>query len=233
MKLNKIIKISATLKCVTGLHIGGSDTLMHIGGVDNPVIKNQVSGEPYIPGSSIKGKLRSLLEWRSGAVQEQPLSYEDYMKNQSPAVMNILKLFGLSGDSKLSAEVASKIGTARLSFWDCSIQPYWVNDMKDRSMLLTEVKTENSINRISGTAKNPRQTERVPAGTPFDFNLSLKIYDGDDENALLNEVFSALKLLELDSLGGSGSRGYGKVKFSDLTVDGVNKQAEFDNTKPF
>ena len=233
MKLNKIIKISATLECVTGLHIGGSDTLMHIGGVDNPVIKNPVTGKPYIPGSSIKGKLRSLLEWRSGEVQAKPLSYKDFKKTNSSAVKTILKLFGISADANLSIEDASGIGIARLSFWDCNIKPSWIDNRKQQSQLLTEVKTENSINRYNGVAENPRQTERVVAGTPFEFNLSLKIFDGDDEIVLLNEVFSALKLLELDSLGGSGSRGYGKVRFSDLTVDGVDKQAEFDNAKPF
>lgn len=233
MKLNKIVKITATLKCESGLHIGGSETIMHIGGTDNYVIKNPVSGHPYIPGSSLKGKLRFLLEWRSGEVKGTPLSYNDYASSKSPAVKKIIQLFGVSADANLTKEMAEEIGTARLSFWDCNIDPEWIEKMKKNSLLLTEIKTENVINRITGTAEHPRQIERVVAGTPFAFNLSLKVFDKDNEQDLINEIFSALKLLELDSLGGSGSRGYGKVKFEKVCVDGVDKQTAFDNAKPF
>ena len=78
MKLTKILTIRANLRCLSGLHIGGGDTEMHIGGIDNAVVRNPLTGRPYIPGSSLKGKIRSLLEWRTGAVKPEPLSYRDY-----------------------------------------------------------------------------------------------------------------------------------------------------------
>ena len=103
----------------------------------------------------------------------------------------------------------------------------------DRANLLTtEAKSENSINRISGTADNPRFTERVIAGAVFDFRLSLKVLDGEEES-LLKTVFAGMHLLEVDSLGGSGSRGYGKVKFEKLTVNDADRQADFDKVDPF
>ncbi len=233
MKLNKIIKLTATLTCETGLHIGGSDQTMHIGGIDTPVIKNPLTSEPYIPGSSLKGKMRSLLEWRSGSVQEKPLGYDSYKKTESNDVLNILKLFGISGDSNLDINTAKEIGLGRLSFWDCNIKKEWIDDIRSKNQMLTEAKMENVINRISGTAEHPRQIERVVAGTPFDFNLSIRIFEGDNEKTLLDTVYCAMKLLELDSLGGSGSRGYGKVKFSAIKLDGVDAMQAFDKVKAF
>lgn len=102
------------------------------------------------------------------------------------------------------------------------------------NLMLTEIKTENRIDRIKGVAEHPRQTERVPAGSRFDFRLSIKVLDIDgDGRSLRATVLDGLRLLELDSLGGSGSRGYGKVKFRDLKLDGVDIQAEFDALAPF
>ena len=54
--------IQGKIKVLTGLHIGGPTTGLNIGGVDNIVIKD-AKGKPYIPGSSLKGKMRSLLEY--------------------------------------------------------------------------------------------------------------------------------------------------------------------------
>ena len=253
MKLEKIIKLTATLTCQTGLHIGGSDQTMHIGGIDTPVIKNPLTLEPYIPGSSLKGKMRSLLEWRSGKVQEKPLDYNCYKKlldnknsskesstskdknssNEASDVLNILKLFGISGDSKLDVETVKEIGLGRLSFWDCNIKQEWIKSIRDNNQTLTEAKTENIINRISGKADSPRQIERVIAGTPFDFNLSIKVFDTDEEKDLIKMFFCAMKLLELDSLGGSGSRGYGKVKFTEVKLDNEDNQENFDKESAF
>ena len=234
MKLTRIAKITGEIELLSGLHIGSGNTEMHIGGTDNPVIKNPVTGEPYIPGSSLKGKMRSLLEWRSGAVKEAPLGYPD-LQNASGAVQvevkHILQLFGISGDAKLGKEM-QELGPSRLSFWDCNLQAEWEKEIRDNNQMLTEVKSENRINRISGVAEHPRQTERVPAGARFDFRLSVKRLAGDGD-ALLTTVLQGLKLLELDSLGGSGSRGYGKVKFVGLTIDGQDAQARFDTVQPF
>ncbi|WP_274571305.1 type III-A CRISPR-associated RAMP protein Csm3 [Neisseria leonii] len=233
MKLTNIHILEAALVLQTGLHIGAGEGEIHIGGIDNSVIKHPVSGEPYIPGSSLKGKIRSLLEWKSGMVQEAPLGkfeYESAQGADKTAVKHILQLFGISGDSQ-SETLQQEIGHTRVSFWDCALNRDYVKHLRDNNLLLTEVKNENRINRIAGTAEHPRQTERVPAGARFDFKLTVKEFDGDDK-ALLNTLLQGLKLLEWDSLGGSGSRGYGKVKFENLRV---NDQAvdDFDAMQPF
>lgn len=228
-KLNNILEIKAKLVLQTGLHIGAGDTEMHIGGIDNSVIKHPITQSPYIPGSSLKGKIRTLLEWRSGSVQSAPLSLKDISKNPED-VKNILRLFGISGDTKNSEQEVAEIGVSRLAFWDCALNEAWENAIRDDNQLLTEAKSENTIDRITSTAGNPRQTERVPAGAEFDFKLTLRQFEGDKPE-LLDLVLKGLKLLELDSLGGSGSRGYGKVKFTDLTVDG--KACNLDDIKPF
>ena len=126
----------------------------------------------------------------------------------------------------------SQIGPTRVSFWDCNLSTKWAEQIREDNFSLTEVKSENRINRISGVAEHPRQTERVPAGAQFDFRLSIKRLDGDSDE-LLNTVLQGLKLLELDSIGGSGSRGYGKVRFTGLKIDGIDTQARFDAVKPF
>ena len=211
------------------MHIGAGDSEMHIGGIDNSVIKHPITQSPYIPGSSLKGKIRTLLEWRSGAVQSAPLSLKDISKNPED-VKNILRLFGISGDTKNSEQEVAEIGVSRLAFWDCALNEAWENAIREDNQLLTEAKSENTIDRITSTAGNPRQTERVPAGAEFDFKLTLRQFEGDKPE-LLDLVLKGLKLLELDSLGGSGSRGYGKVKFTDLTVNGEARN--LDDIKPF
>lgn len=231
MKLTNIIEIKATLLLKSGLHIGAGDNEMHIGGIDNSVVKNPITNRPYIPGSSLKGKIRSLLEWKSGEVKNKPLSLNDLEKAQSKqAVELILKLFGVSGDAE-DCEKMQKIGASRLVFWDCDLNETWANEITQDGLSLTEAKSENTIDRITATAGNPRLTERVPAGAEFDFKLTIRVFDEDDKQELLNKVLSGLKLLELDSLGGSGSRGYGKVKFTELTVDGEARN--LDDIKPF
>lgn len=232
MKLTKILTIKAQLVCVSGLHIGAGDTEMHIGGIDNTVIRNPLTNVPYIPGSSLKGKIRSLLEWRSGAVREKPLSWKDYENGERKDVLAILQLFGAGAGDQLTNEEAHVLGPSRLSFWDCELNEAWRKSIDDANRLTTEAKSENSINRISGKAENPRYTERVIAGARFDFRLSMKVLEGE-EDGLLRVLLSGLRLLEADSLGGSGSRGYGKVKFENLTIDGEDKQAAFEAIDPF
>ncbi|MDR3054231.1 MAG: type III-A CRISPR-associated RAMP protein Csm3 [Zoogloeaceae bacterium] len=227
LQLTNITTIEATLEVVTGLRIGAGDNEMHIGGVDNTVIKHPLTGSPYIPGSSLKGKMRSLLEWRSGAVKENALTASDYQtatEAQKPEIKRILQLFGVSGDA---GEASKPFTPSRLSFWDCALDPEWEKSVRNNNQLLTEVKSENVINRISGVAEHPRNTERVPAGARFVFKLSIKQLADDEKSkeeneaenkALLDTVLQGLKLVEHDSLGGSGSRGYGKVKFTKIKI---------------
>jgi CRISPR-associated protein Csm3 len=234
MQLNKIHTLSATLELVTGLHIGGSSGEMHIGGIDNSVLKHPYSLEPYIPGSSLKGKMRSLLEWRAGVVAEcdgKPVSAKALKilsGEKRQRAETIARLFGLSGDAQ--DDFVKEIGPTRLSFWDCSLDREWVSQ-RQPGELLTEAKSENLIDRISGVAQHPRQTERVPAGALFDFKLSFKELDIDAD--LLNTILQGLKLLELDAIGGSGSRGYGKIKFVNLKLNEESIAEQFEKTDPF
>lgn len=220
MKLNKIISVEGTLELLSGLHIGGGSDAMHIGGIDNPVIKHPHTQVPYIPGSSIKGKVRSLLEWYFGLVeynQGKPIGFKQLEKvteEQREPTKNIIKLFGVSGGDNLNINQAKDIGPSRLSFRDAMPSEAWLQEASDNAWLLTEAKSENSINRIAGVAENPRQTERVPAGAQFEFSLQMKVLDSDDEQAILDTLLKGLRLLEMDALGGSGSRGYGRVRLN-------------------
>jgi CRISPR-associated protein Csm3 len=225
-KLTAIRKLTGQMELVTGLHIGSGNTEMHIGGTDNPVIKHPVTLEPYIPGSSIKGKVRSLLEWRLGVVgftDGHPLGFKhigSLPENDQPRAKDILRLFGGAPEgADADTQLIEEIGPTRLAFWDCSLTRDWVEEMNKHNLLLTETKIENMIDRIRGVAENPRNTERVPAGARFELALTIRVHDGDGEN-LMSAIYEGLRLLELTGLGGSGSRGYGKVKFVKLDLDG-------------
>jgi CRISPR-associated protein Csm3 len=231
MQLTHIRKITGQIELVSGLHIGGGNTEMHIGGTDNPVIKNPITGQPYIPGSSLKGKMRSLMEWRAGlvgATNGTPLGFRDIAAlspEQQALGKTLLKLFGGAPEGAPDEALIREIGPTRLAFWDGNLDPGWVEEMGRRNLLLTENKTENAIDRIRGVAEHPRNTERVPAGARFDLQLTLKVHDGED---LLEDVLTGLKLVELTGLGGSGSRGYGKVRFTGLQLEGEDLQGRID-----
>jgi len=234
MQLTQIQKITGTLVLESGLHIGAGDSEMRIGGTDSPVVKDPLTGQPYIPGSSLKGKIRSLLEWRHGLVLAAggaPYSFKQLAKDENNSSgRDVIKLFGGAPDNA-EEKLVNSIGPTRLAFWDCPLNSDWKREAADsRNLLITEVKSENSINRIAGTAESPRFIERVIAGARFDFTLSLKVLAGDD---LLDTVLLGLRLLELDSLGGSGSRGYGKIKFAALKLDGTDLMKQFHAITPF
>jgi CRISPR-associated protein Csm3 len=237
MQLKAINQITGQIRLVTGLHIGAGNEEIHIGGIDNGVIKHPHTQQPYIPGSSLKGKMRSLLEWRAGIVGEsggKPVSIsllEKLTGDKKQHAEVLIRLFGAAGDTKNDAK-AEEIGITRLSFWDCSLNNEWKKQISDNNWLYTEAKSENTINRITGTADNPRQTERVPADTIFDFQLGMKILS-DLEDGFVETVLAGLKLLELDGIGGSGSRGYGKIKFENLKLNNVDLQARLDTIDPF
>lgn len=231
MQLTTIQLMQGSIELLSGLRIGASDGEMHIGGVDQQVIRNPINRQPYIPGSSLKGKMRSLLEWRSGAVQPEPLGKAALQGRHAAAVKPILQLFGVGG-GEMDEKLAAELGPSRLSFWDAAINAAWLADLDGDSVV--EVKTENRIDRIRGVAEHPRQTERVAAGTRFDFRLSIKVLDIDgDGDALLATVLAGMRLMELDSLGGSGSRGYGKIRFTELRLGEIDIQERFKALDPF
>ncbi len=210
MKLEKIKTVKGTIKLLTGLHIGASKDTIEIGGLDQPIVKHPVTGEPYIPGSSIKGKMRSLIE----------LTYfPEKVNNGKPCSCGrrdcpVCVIFGTAGDKKEEA-----LGPTRLIVRDAYMTKDW-KERFDNGDLPMEEKYENTIDRIKGTAEHPRPLERVPTGVEFDFNFSFKVFEGDDEEALLNYVKNGMRLIELDALGGQSSRGSGQVKFESVTLDG-------------
>ena len=214
MKLEAIKEIKGKIILKSGLHIGAGDMEMKIGGVDNPVIKHPHTQEPYIPGSSIKGKVRSLLEMRSGLMAKtggEPVSVKTLKEcngnGEKEVCEKILKLFGSS-----DAETDSNLGPTRVAFADCPLDDQWRKKALEQHLSFTEVKSENRINRIEGIAKDPRFSERVPSSAEFMFTVTLKQLD-QDETDLEDFLMEGLKLLQMDALGGSGSRGYGRIEF--------------------
>lgn len=230
MKLIDIKEIRGTITLKSGLHIGAGDMEMKIGGTDNPVIKHPHTLEPFIPGSSLKGKVRSLLEMKSGLMAKsggnplKPSDLKGASENERQEGEKILRLFGSSGAED---EAREELGPTRVSFADAFLNPEWKLRADENQWPLTEVKSENSINRIKGTAENPRFTERVPSETVFDFSVTLRSMEGDQ--GLEAFLLSGLKLLQLDALGGNGSRGYGKVEFH---FESEEIQKHFDDIIP-
>lgn len=204
IKLLKKLLYLGYIRLVTGLHIGGSNTALNIGGPDNYVVRNPLTNIPYIPGSSLKGKMRSLVEIKNGETDGGEPSKD--MKSKSGA------LFGVSADSNYSHPSRLIVRDAELCIDAEDI------DFSKLELPYAEAKTEVSINRITSKA-SPRTFERIPAGVRFKVNMVLNIFAGDDEQALVKTLKQAIALLEDDYLGGNGSRGYGQVKFEDLDID--------------
>lgn len=218
MKLKSVRTINGGIRVITGLHIGASSETIEIGGLDNPIIKDPLpeSNAPYIPGSSLKGKLRSLIEIKegkfSGRVKGNPC---DCGKKDCP----VCPVFGTS-----ASEHPEDLGPTRIVVRDAHLSPEWSEKFK-KGDLPMEIKYENAINRITGRA-NPRPLERVPANVEFDFNIAFKVFEGDLED-YFTTVLKAMRLLELDALGGAGSRGCGQIKFVNITIDGEGKDENF------
>jgi len=224
--LGKVI-ISGKVVAMTGLHIGGAQGSIEIGGVDNAVIRD-ADGRPYIPGSSLKGKLRSLLERHEGYLTASSLVYQK--KGDKPIRIHICDtpecpvclLFGRNAGEYQLADDSKKISIVnvtptRLQVRDAELIPESLGHLKDRLDLeYTEVKFENSLDRFTSAA-NPRQTERVPRGAEFKFEIVLTILREEDKD-LLSKLLTAMRLLEDDCLGGGGSRGYGRVAFREVKV---------------
>jgi CRISPR-associated protein Csm3 len=225
--LGKLI-LEGEIRCETGLHIGAGKGSLEIGGADNPVVKDAF-GIPYIPGSSLRGRLRSLLEQTSGLAVPAELVYLSKRKGQEVRIHQsdrpddeVCVLFGRSAGrmEKVSGEAIETASAtpARVTFYDAplvvdSITSQMRENLDDE---LTEVKSENAVDRITSQA-NPRTLERVPAGARFSFRAVLDVLCEEDK-PLLGRVAEGMRLLEDDALGGGGSRGNGRVKFGSLKL---------------
>ena len=215
MKLKAIKRIRAILLAKTGLRIGMSRDQMAIGDLDNPVIRNPLTDEPYIPGSSLKGKLRYLLEWSLGGDYILKAKDKHVFASEDPKDP-VARIFGLAPENEGKAlEVARERGLTRLLVRDAYLTPDSKEELERtvaRGGYLTEIKQEVFIPRLGGNA-NPRTTERVPAGSRFAVEMTYRILDDLDEEYFQKYLLRALRLLELDGLGGHISRGYGQVFF--------------------
>jgi CRISPR-associated protein Csm3 len=209
----------------TGLHIGAGKDAIEIGGIDNPVVKHPYTLEPYVPGSSLKGKARFLLEWAMNTVRPdgRAFGFDDAdARRGTPAADVILRLFGTAASRDVWGH-----GPTRLIVRDAPLDADWRKRVVDEGRALTEDKTEVSIDRIAGKALDGglRQTERVPAGARFKVEIGFRAWstgdDGEQDWRCLAWFIQALDLIEQDALGGSGSRGYGQVRFDGLRLIGV------------
>lgn len=218
MRRTGIHTISFVARCESGLHIGGSQDELVIGGSDNPVIKNPTNGRPYIPGSSLKGKMRAETEKQLGKSGGRDGDRPCGCASESCAVC---RLFGAHMNTR------GTLGPSRIIVRD--------GRLRSQSGWQIENKTENVINRKTGAAQHPRTNERVAEGTEFDLRIVLQVFDMDarfsyddlrgkrhcGDAALQAVVADGLKLVQLTGVGGGTSRGSGAVSFRDFQMDGA------------
>lgn len=211
MKLIRKIKINTTLTLLSGLHIGDSRDNSEIGAIDSPIIRRKdESQQPYIPGSSLKGKIRSLLEQIEG-ISDIGGGRRLTLNDKSTGCQLINYAFGFANDNLSS----------RIIFRDSYLTKESANELANSEftdMPYTESKSENTIDRITGKADNPRTQERVPAGAKFNISLVINDFDDDRTDSIRELLIRGIIALNNDYLGGSGSRGYGHVKI-DLPTD--------------
>ena len=212
------LEITASIELMSGLHIGGSSEFSAIGTVDAPVIRDVYQDQPMIPGSSIKGKIRSLLS-RQYCSEKGKL-----FVNHNDDDERILRLFGSSEKKN------GRIRMSRLIFSDAFLENS--DDMKSKGIALTEVKFENTINRISAVA-NPRQIERAVRGSKYALHIVYNIEEEGETKEDMLTLSDGLKLLQYDYLGGHGSRGYGRVAFRDIQVRCVIGECDEDKLKEY
>ena len=239
--------IKAELRCITGLHIGGTDEGFEIGGMENPVIKDPITGYPYIPGSSLKGKIRSLLEWTTKRINnltcteykidefetkrkelmnkisgennpEKKNKLQEELNRMSPSIKpcdcgtcDVCVVFGCSAASAVKEPTRLIM---RDSFPKKDTVERWEISLGEN--IYTEIKTENTIDRLTSEA-NPRPMERVTADSVFEVEMLFDIYKEEDKQKL-KKIFEGMMLLEDSTLGGSGSRGSGKVVFENISI---------------
>lgn len=197
------IQITGVLETKTGMHIGGSSAFSAIGAVDSPVIKDVRNGKPMVPGSSLKGKIRTLLAKK----------HNEAVVNPDNDAECIRRVFGSAKKDKDNKVHASKIIVSDMFLMN-------EDEIRNRGIeSFTEVKFENSINRATAVA-NPRQIERAIKGLQFGIDMIYEVENGKEDEVIddIKLLAEGMKMLEYDYLGGSGSRGYGKVQFFDMTA---------------
>ncbi len=203
IKLTHYLKAQAKICVESGLHIGGSKESIKIGGIDNPVIRNPITNIPFIPGSSLKGRFRMALE----------VKYGDFTKNDKGSGPSeetdhkslVCKLFG-NGNSKRGKEATRTI------FRDANLTAGY----EEYSLGEEKIEVKMDRTKMAGFQGGNRIQERIAAGAKFDFELLIRVFETDNEDKFMERIEEAVKIVELEYLGGSGTRGYGKVRFEDF-----------------
>ena len=229
IQLQGKIFLQGTINARTGLHIGGNSGELDIGGIDNPVIRNAFNRQPYIPGSSLRGKMRGLLDRHFNNALDKRVGRDVRVHEcQTPgdySGCHVCQVFGVAP----IRDLRGKTLPTRLIVRDTFLTPESLEalDRADTDTDFTEIKTEVAIDRITSAA-TPRQQERVPAGAifgPFQIIHSLYTQNGNgngnqiqDEIRFFDTVLKGMELLEDDYLGGAGSRGSGQIAFENLTM---------------
>ncbi len=217
--------LTGQVLAVTGLHIGTSKETLEIGGLDMPVVRNPVDRTPYIPGSSLKGKMRSLWEKVRGKKFETCLKDDKdpakrvFIHTCDDPNCEVCSIYGTTGDTMKDAPT-------RLTVRDIPLKK---DSLPETVVDYTEVKWEAAIDRVTSAA-SPRQMERVPAGAVFaPLEIVFSIYSEADVKRFAH-VLTGLQLVEDDFLGGQGSRGSGKVRFENLKLmlRGGKEYQDFD-----
>lgn len=208
--LGKVL-IRGTILCETGMHIGASHSAAEIGCIDTPVLRDPITRRPYIPGSSLKGKMRSLFERKASKKFERYSGQNVWRHECADPKCEVCRLFGAASRRRDESNLPG-----RLIVRDSQLTPQSVEALRDAPAGLhyTEWKFENSLDRITASA-NPRQLERVPAGAVFDFEMvyNVETRDAQEAHKDLANTLDIMLLLQDDYLGGHGSRGYGRVRF--------------------
>jgi len=207
-KLKHYIKCSSVIELLTGMHIGGSKEALKIGGIDNPVIRNPITNMPYIPGSSLKGRLRMALELKYGETEMESKGVGPSQDQNSDSL--ICKLFG-NGNPKKTLEAT------RVIFRDANLLTGYEEYAQGEEKI--EVKIDRE--KLSAFQGGNRIQERIAAGAKFNFEIMIRIFEDDKEEEFKKRISEAIKIVELEFLGGSGSRGYGQVKFEDLKFEKI------------
>ena len=234
---NENYVIKGIIYCETGLHIGNSSDNIDIGGSDKPIIRDPITNLPFIPGSSLKGKLRSLLELNDYLSSESVKNNRGKPSNSIECVAT--QIFGIASyrstkEEKLLLKYPTRI-IVRDSYPTDETIRTWTNS--DDVFGGAELKYENFVDRINARSFL-RNIERIPRGSEFNFEIIFSIYEGDNEKNF-TELLKSMVLLEDNYLGGSGTRGFGKVKFKEISI--TKRDLNYyrhglitpDNTKPF
>ncbi|MBK8257165.1 MAG: type III-A CRISPR-associated RAMP protein Csm3 [Polyangiaceae bacterium] len=255
--LRERITLKGTITALTGLRIGGTDQGLTVGGIQNILVRHALLNEPYIPGSSLKGKLRCLLERIYGIAGKPHGEMIQFGPAHDPEC-SVVQLFGNAADGNAAIPSRLIVRDARLS------EPSRKQLSTLRGELrMSEVKTEVCIDRVTSAA-NPRTMERVPAGAEFEFEIVLEVRavpssapkeptaparkdesllektlkaqnnrrtkDNDwGRNDDLKLLLIALDLLQDDALGGQGSRGYGRVNLALTKIEFRNRDSYLKN----